>query len=219
MSLRERTRPGLGIIEPYLPSPAKAPPSGPGWIHEIKHDGFRIIARRDANGVRLFTRNGYDFTARFPKIVDAVASLAVRSCVVDGEAVAVNEHGLSVFDDLRYRLRDHAAVLCAFDLIELDGQDLRWARLEDRKHALADLLRGMEDGIAFNKHFDADGAIVFTHACVLGCEGIVSKRLGSPYRSGRVDHWLKIKNPAAPAVKREAEEDWGSKRWARGRRS
>jgi bifunctional non-homologous end joining protein LigD len=219
--LRLRTNADRSVrpFEPCLPRPAKVPPAGPGWIHEIKHDGFRIIARRDANGVRLFTRNGYDFTARFPKIVDAVASLAVRSCVVDGEAVAVNECGLSVFDDLRYRLRDHAAVLCAFDLIELDGQDLRWARLEDRKHALADLLRGMEDGIAFNKHFDADGAIVFTHACVLGCEGIVSKRLGSPYRSGRVDHWLKIKNPAAPAVKRQAEEDWGSKRWARGRRS
>jgi bifunctional non-homologous end joining protein LigD len=120
----------------------------------------------------------------------------------------VNQRGLSACDLLRSWRHDHAAVLCAFDLIELDGQDLRWARLEDRKHALADLLRGMEDGIAFNKHFDADGAIVFTHACVLGCEGIVSKRLGSPYRSGRVDHWLKIKNPAAPAVKREAEEDW-----------
>ena len=99
-------------------------------------------------------------------------------------------------------------MLCAFDLIELDGEDLRCAPLERRKHALADLLRGTGDGIAFNEHFDGDGAIVFEHACALGCEGIVSKRLGSPYRSGRVDHWLKIKNPAAPAVKREAEEDW-----------
>ena len=166
-------------LEPCLPRPAKEPPAGPGWIHEIKHDGFRIIAQRDAKGVGLFTRNGYDFTARFPKIVDAVASLAVRSCVVDGEAIVVDEHGLSVFDALRYRLRDHAAVLCAFDLIELAGEDLRWARLEDRKSKLADLLRGTDDGIAFNKHFDGDGAIIFEHACALGCEGIVSKRLGS----------------------------------------
>ncbi len=82
-------------LEPCLPRPAKEPPAGPGWIHEIKHDGFRIIAQRDAKGVGLFTRNGYDFTARFPKIVDAVASLAVRSCVVDGEAIVVDEHGLS----------------------------------------------------------------------------------------------------------------------------
>ena len=126
---------------PCLPRPAQQPPKGAGWIHEIKHDGFRIIARRDAKGVRLFTRNGYDFTARFPKIVDAIASLPVRSCVVDGEAIVVDERGLSVFDALRYRLRDHAAVLCAFDLIELDGKDLRWASLEDRKHALATLLR------------------------------------------------------------------------------
>ena len=79
-------------------------------------------------------------------------------------------------------------------------------------HVLADLLRGTDDGITFNKHFDADGAIIFKHACALGCEGIVSKRLGSPYRSGRTDHWIKVKNPAAPAVKREAEEDWNGVR-------
>ena len=102
------------ILEPCLPRPAKQPLAGPGWIHEIKHDGFRILARRDAKSVRLFTRNGYDFTARFPKIVKAVGSLGVRSCVIDGEAIVVDEHGLSVFDTLRYRLRDHAAVLCAF---------------------------------------------------------------------------------------------------------
>jgi bifunctional non-homologous end joining protein LigD len=195
-------------LEPCLPRSAKEPPAGPGWIHEIKHDGFRILARRDAKGIRLFTRNGYDFTARFPKIVEAVGSLGVRSCVIDGEAIVVDERGLSVFDALRYRLRDHAAVLCAFDLIELDGEDLRWARLEDRKHTLADLLRGTDDGIAFNRHFDGDG-IIFRHACALGCEGIVSKRLGSDYRSGRFDHWLKIKNPAARAVRREAGENWG----------
>ena len=205
-------------LEPCLPRPVKEPPAGPGWIHEIKHDGFRILARRDARGVRLFTRNGYDFTARFPKIVDAVASLPVRSCVVDGEAIVVDERGLSVFDALRYRLRDHAAVLCAFDLIELDGKDLRAERLENRKRTLAGLLRGTDDGIAFNKHFDGDGEIIFRHACSLGCEGIVSKRLGSAYRSGRVNHWLKIKNPAAPAVKREAGEDWSGKRRTGGGR-
>jgi bifunctional non-homologous end joining protein LigD len=206
-------------ILPCLPRPAQQPPKGAGWIHEIKHDGFRIIARRDAKGVRLFTRNGYDFTARFPKIVDAITSLPVRSCVVDGEAIVVDERGLSVFDALRYRLRDHAAVLCAFDLIELDGEDLRGARLENRKRTLAGLLRGTDDGIAFNKHFEGDGAIVFRHACALGCKGIVSQRLGSAYRSGRVDHWLKIKNPAAPAVRREAEEDRGGKRATGGRRA
>ena len=142
----------------------------------------------------------------------------MRSCALDGEAIVVNADGLSVFDLIRYRQDDNAAVLCAFDLIELDGKDLRWQPLERRKAVLADLLRGTSDGIAFNTHFAGDGAMIFEHACALGCEGIVSKRLGSPYRSGRVDHWLKIKNPVAPAVKREAEEDWGKKRWARGRR-
>jgi bifunctional non-homologous end joining protein LigD len=202
-------------LEPCLPRPAKEPPAGPGWIHEIKHDGFRILTRREAERVRLFTRHGTDFTARYPKIAAAVESLPVRSCALDGEAIVVNQDGLSIFDVIRYHQNDNAAVLCAFDLIELDGEDLRCQPVERRKAVLADLLRGTSDGIAFNTHFDGDGAIIFQHACALGCEGIVSKRLGSPYRSGRVDHWL---NPAAPAVKREAKEDWGKKRWARGRR-
>ena len=171
-------------------------------------DRFCVLARRDAKGVRLFTRNGYDFTARFPNIVEAAASLPVRSCILDGEALVVGERGLSVVDLIRYRQHDRAAILCAFDLIERNGEDLRWMPLEHRKHALTDLLPGPDDGIAFNKHFDGDGAIIFKHACALGCEGIGSKRLGSPYRSGRVNHWLKVKNPAAPAVKREAEEEW-----------
>jgi len=105
--------------------------------------------------------------------------------------------------------------LCAFDLIELDGYDLRQQPLERRKSALAELLREAGDGIAFNRHFAADGVVVFKHACALGCEGIVSKRLGSPYRSGWVDHWLKVKTPSAPAARREAEEDWGNRRGTR----
>jgi bifunctional non-homologous end joining protein LigD len=147
-----------------------------------------------------------------------VAALPVQSCVVDGEAIVVDQRGLSVFDLLRYRQHDHAAVLCAFDLIELGGLDLRQEPLEDRKGRLAILVHDTSDGIAFNKHFAGDGAIIFKEACALGCEGIVSKRLGTPYRSGRVDYWLKMKNPAAPAVKREAGEDWGAKRKCSGRR-
>jgi bifunctional non-homologous end joining protein LigD len=198
-------------IQPCLPRPATEPPAGQGWLHEIKHDGFRILARRDANGVRLFTRNGYNFADRFPRIVEAIVNLPVRSCFIDGEAIVVDERGLSVFDLIRYRQHDAAAVLCAFDLIELDGEDMRPSPIEDRKTTLAELLHKKIDGIALNAHYEGDGAIIYKHACALGCEGIVSKRLGSPYRSGRSDHWLKIKNPAAPAVKREAEEDWGGK--------
>jgi len=100
-----------------------------------------------------------------------------------------------------------SAVLCAFDLLELDGQDLRREPIEDRKRLLGKLLRSSQLSIVLNEHFTEDGMIVFRDACRLGCEGIVSKRVGSPYRSGRLEHWREIKNPAAPAVKREAEED------------
>ena len=139
-------------IEPCLPRPAKEPPLGPGWIHEIKHDGFRIMARRDGSRVRLISRNGHDLS-RQP--------------------------------------------------------------IKDRKLLLKELLRKAHPGIAYNRHFDVEGVVVFYHACKLGCEGIVSKRLGSPYTSGRVNDWLKIKNPSAPAVRREAGEDWSGKRKTR----
>ena len=206
--LRERKSRLVGFIEPCLPSPAKVPPSGPDWIHEIKHDGFRIMARRDAAGVRLITRNGNDFTKRFPLAAAAVAALPGRSCLIDGEAIACDDNGLAVFDLIR-RHRNHAgAILCAFDLLEIDGEDLRRMPIEHRKHRLARLLRSPHHGIVLNEHFDGDGAIIFKHVCKLGCEGIVSKRLGSSYRSGRTTRWIKVKNPKAPAVKREAEEDW-----------
>ena len=97
-------------LQPCLPRPAKQPPAGPGWIHEIKHDGFRILARRDAERVRLFTRHGTDLTARYPKIAAAVERLPVRSCALEGEAVVVNTDGLSVFDLIRYRQHDDSAV-------------------------------------------------------------------------------------------------------------
>jgi bifunctional non-homologous end joining protein LigD len=211
MSLRnERAALRLGIIEPCLPSPAKAPPSGPGWIHEIKHDGFRILARRDRTGVRLITRNGSDFTDRFPFIATALKLLPVRSCIIDGEAIVCDENGLAVFELIRGRGNKMSAVLCAFDLLELDGRDLRRRPIEERKSLLAKLLHDSDSdlGIVLNKHYEEDGAIVFREACRLGCKGIVSKRLGSIYRRGRSPLWLKVKNPNAPAVKREAEEDW-----------
>jgi bifunctional non-homologous end joining protein LigD len=212
MLLRERTSPGLGIIEPCLPSPAKAPPSGPGWLHEIKHDGFRILARRDAAGIRLITRAGNDFSRRFPFIAMAVGKLPVRSCLIDGEAIVCNEHGLAVFELIRRHGAIASAVHCAFDLLELDGKDLRREPIERRKALLAKLLKGSHLSIVLNECFGEDGAIVYREACKLGCEGIVSKRLGSTYRSGRSPHWLKIKNPKAPAMRREAEEDWGGRK-------
>ena len=209
MSLRERTRPGLGIIEPCLPSAAERPPSGRGWLHEIKHDGFRIMARRDGNGVRLVSRNEHDFTARFPLAAAAVMALPAHSFLIDGEAIVTDDKGLAVFELIRRQRHGGAALLCAFDLIELEGEDLRRAPIEHRKRKLAKLVRTPHPEIVLNEHYDGDGDIVFEHACKLGCEGIVSKRLGSPYRSGRSPHWVKVKNPKAPAASREAEEKWG----------
>jgi bifunctional non-homologous end joining protein LigD len=183
MLSRPRSRPFSNFIEPCLPRPADKPPAGRDWIHEIKHDGFRIMARRDADGVRLLTRNGHDFAGRFPLAAAAVAALPARSCLIDGEAIVCDANGLAVFNLIRGQ-RPAAAVLCAFDLLELDGEDLRREPIETRKSTLKSLLRGKHEGIAFNAHFIADGAIVYRQACALGCEGIVSKRLGSPYRSG-----------------------------------
>jgi ATP dependent DNA ligase domain len=126
--------------------------------------------------------------------------------------VACDSDGLPVFDRLRYRRQDGRVFLFAFDLLELNGRDMRREPLEVRKAALAGVLGRMKAwaGIQLNEHCDdLPVDVVFRHACKLGFEGIVSKRVGSPYRSGRSRDWLKMKNPNAPAVKREAEEDWG----------
>jgi bifunctional non-homologous end joining protein LigD len=171
MSLRERTRPGLGIMEPCLPSLAKAPPSGPGWIHEIKHDGFRILARRDSGGVRLITRAGNDFSSRFPFVAMAVKSLPVRSCLIDGEAIVCDKNGLAVFELICRHGALASAVHCAFDLLELDGRDLRREPIEERKRLLGKLLKGAHLSIVLNEHFEEDGAAVYRAACQLGCEG------------------------------------------------
>ena len=205
---RPRIRRPSGYIEPCLPQAAKAPATGPDWIHEIKHDGFRILARRDGPKVRLISRNRHDLTYRFPLAAAAVAALPVRSCSIDGEAIVCDGKGLAVFQFIRNYRRGNIATICAFDLIEIDGRDMRQQPIEERKHVLKWLLTKSHPGITYNRHFDVEGAIVFHHACKLGCEGIVSKRIGSPYRAGRSADWIKVKNPAAPAVKREAEEEW-----------
>ncbi len=137
------------------------------------------MARCDAAGVRLFTRNGNDFGKRFPQVVAAVAALAARSCPIDGEVIVSDEAGLAVFELLRSWRHDRSAMLCAFDLLELDGEDLRRLPIEQRKRTLAELMGGPKPGIALHEHYAGNGDIVYRHTCKLGCEGIVSKRLGS----------------------------------------
>ena len=133
----------------------------------------------------------------------------MRSCLIDGEAVACDESGVTVFKRLREKQIGQHVFLYAFDLLELNGRDLRREPIEVRKATLASLLRGCPPGLRLNEHLTHPGELVFRHACKMGLEGIVSKRRGSRYRSGRTKDWLKFKNPDAPAVKREAEENWG----------
>ena len=130
MSLR--TLP-TGFIEPCLPTSAKRLPSGDGWPHEIKHGGFRCIARKDGKRVRLYSRPGNDLTRRFTRIVEAVARLKARTCIIDGEAVACGADRIASFDLIRYRRHDERVFLRAFDLIELNGDDLRKEPLVSRK--------------------------------------------------------------------------------------
>jgi bifunctional non-homologous end joining protein LigD len=204
----QRTLP-VGFIAPCLPSKTDKLPSGGQWLHEIKHDGFRIIARKKGAQVKLYSRPGNDLTHRFPLIVEALARLRSRSCIIDGEAVACDDNGVASFNLVRYRHHDESIFLNAFDLIELNGDDLRPNPLAGRKATLEMMLAKAGPGIRFNEHTEGDGETVFRHACKLGLEGIVSKRKDSAYRSGRSPDWLKMKNANAPAVKREAEEDWG----------
>jgi bifunctional non-homologous end joining protein LigD len=171
-----------GFVPPCLPTKTPKPPAGAGWLHEIKHDGFRMLVRRDAAGVRLFTRNGHDWTGRFPLIVRGALSLKAASCLIDGEAVCCDDNGVSNFNRIRHRRHDGDVFLYAFDLIEFDGDDLRREPIERRKVLLIRLLTKASVGLQVNDHIVEPGDVVFRH---------------------------KSKNPAAPAVKREAEEDWG----------
>jgi len=212
LGMSQRALP-TGFIPPCLPTKAPQPPSGSFWLHEIKHDGFRVVARKDGDRVRLYSRPGNSLTERFPLIVEALLGLHSRSCIIDGEAVCCDDNGVPSFDRLRYRRDDARVFLYAFDLIELDGDDLRRERLEVRKATLASVLRKAAPGVRLNEHVEADGPTVFAHVCKMGLEGIVSKHKLSRYISGRSPDWLKSKNPASEAVRREAEEDWDKRRW------
>ena len=170
------------------------PRPGPKWIHEVKHDGYRLLARKDAARVTLWSRYGTDFTDKLPSIAEAVGALPVDNALIDGEAVVFKPDGHSDFAALRTKAGGLLAAFVAFDLLGLEADDLRQRPLEERRDALARLVRGV-DGIVFSEALATEGAIVFAHACRLGLEGIVSKRAGSRYRSGASRNWLKCLNP------------------------
>jgi bifunctional non-homologous end joining protein LigD len=198
----------LGVYQPCIPIRSTTVPSGLHWLHEIKHDGYRLMVRRTGDRVQLLTRNGFDWVERYPCIALAARKLKVRSVVIDGEAVVCREDGVSDFQKLHSRAYDDQAILYAFDLLELDGEDLRPWPLEQRKAMLATLLRWVPSGIYLVEHEIGDGAALFAAACRLGLEGIVSKRRDMHYTAGLSKAWIKVKNPNSPAMLRLDDLEW-----------
>jgi bifunctional non-homologous end joining protein LigD len=207
MAIRIKRLP-VGFIIPAQPVLASKPPSGADWVHEIKHDGYRMIVHRDRPTFRLYSRNAYDWTERLAAIAAAAERIDAKSFTIDGEAIVLGPDGLSRFEELSRREAARTAILFAFDLIELDGEDMRNCSFLDRKAALARLLGGLKAGLLLNEHIAEDGPTVFAYACRLGAEGIVSKRVDGTYRSGPSRAWIKVRNPASIAVQRKRSEMW-----------
>lgn len=183
----------VGFIQPCQARLATRVPLGPEWIHELKHDGYRLIARKEAGRVKLWTRTPTDCTDRFPAIREAL-QLLPDGCVLDGEATVDRPDGGNDFHALASRDGAESAELWAFDLLFIHGGDIRPSPIEERRARLRDLIGGGGPGLRFSGHIDGpDGQKMFDLACEANLEGIVSKRLGSRYRSGPTDTWRKIK--------------------------
>ena len=199
-----------GFVEPCCPTLRKTPPSGEAWLHEIKHDGYRAQAQFNERA-DIYTRRGNDWAARMPTIAASLAALPVNNVILDGELVAVDARGRAVFYELPTAVTAQPArvkarlIYYAFDLLYLDGFDLRGASLIDRKRVLEALLDNVSGVqlITYVDHIAGDGELVLEHVCKLGLEGIVSKRADAPYRSGKRPEWIKTKCPAW----REANRD------------
>lgn len=195
-----RAAPFPGFIQPCSPVERKEPPSGEGWLHEIKHDGYRLQAHVRDQAVRLYTSDGHNWTDRMPAIAASVAALPVTNLVLDGELCAIDAAGAPAFYELpaalgvKTRVKGNL-IYYAFDMLYLDGVDLRATPLIERKRLLEVLLdntRGMQR-VKYVAHIEADGATVLDHACALGLEGIVSKLADSAYKSGNRREWSKTK--------------------------
>jgi bifunctional non-homologous end joining protein LigD len=186
----------FGFVEPQLASPVYQPPEGKHWIHEIKYDGYRCQVLLDRGQARVFSRNGHDWSDRYPAIVRAAANLRCQSATIDGEAIVQDENGASDFEALGSAMqqRPDSIILYAFDLMHLDGKDLRHEALSVRR-ALLWALIGTDDEsrIQSSEEFRGDGAEFYKACADNGLEGIVSKHVDSHYRSGRTKTWLKTK--------------------------
>ncbi|WDZ81633.1 non-homologous end-joining DNA ligase (plasmid) [Ensifer adhaerens] len=189
-------------VEPALALLTESPPVTGDWGWEIKWDGYRLHVHIEGGRVRVLTRGGFDWTSRFPAIAEAARALGPASMILDGEAVVLDEQGKPDFNLLQKSLgasgqkignRASPALFYAFDLLYLDGHDMRQVEYRARRHLLEEALRGHDGAILLSEEVDADPAQLLAHACSLGLEGIVGKRQGSPYRSGRTGDWIKLK--------------------------
>jgi len=184
------------FIAPQLATLVAAPPNEKSWVHEIKFDGYRLVAVVEHSGARMFTRAGNDWSDRFAPLCLAFTKLKIASAVIDGEAIIATPEGASSFHALQDALSrgklDHLRYY-AFDLLHLNGVDLRSRPLTERKALLQDVLRGAPELLAYSQHFTESGDKMLAHACSLGLEGIISKQASAPYRSGRAGSWLKSK--------------------------
>jgi ATP-dependent DNA ligase len=191
------------MFEFCIPTRTTIVPAGPEWLHEIKYDGFRMLVQRDGGRVRLITRNGYDWTKRYPWIVQAALKNRHKQFVIDGEAVILGVDGYSDFNALHAGRHNEEVQLCAFDVLAMDGDDMPQLPLSMRKANLQRLLARRPDGI-FLSDFEQGqiGPDLFLAACRMGLEGLVSEHRDRPYRSGRCKHWLKVKNRKHPAMDR-----------------
>jgi bifunctional non-homologous end joining protein LigD len=186
-----------------IPTRGTRVPHTPDWLHEIKYDGYRLRVERAGDRVRLITRNGYDWTKRYPWIFESALKNRQKQFVIDGEAVILGVDGVPDFNALHSGRRNEEVQFYAFDVMALAGEDLRTLPLSLRKTNLARLLARRSDGI-FVAPFEQGeiGPDLFHAACDLGLEGLVSKRRDRPYRAGRSSDWVKVKNRTHPALSR-----------------
>jgi bifunctional non-homologous end joining protein LigD len=180
---------------------AKQPPIGRGWAHELKHDGYRLQIHVRDGRVRLYTINGADWSKRYPLISESAGRIQ-GSAILDAEVVWLDSDGVPQFDALHSRVNDAAATALAFDILMHNGDDVRRQPYTERKAMLRKVLQRTRRGIQYVEYTEGDGAEMFMAICKLGLEGIVSKRLKAPYRSGPSKTWIKVKNPKAPAATR-----------------
>ena len=182
-------------MEAQLATLVKDPPQGPHWVHEIKYDGYRMLCRIEKGGTRMISRNGKDWTGKFPPVAEALSRLPVHSAWIDGEVTVIDARGRSSFQALQNALSGDPAALTffAFDLPYLNGVDLRGVALAERKSVLKELLADSSATIRYSEHFSAPGAEFLDKVCGLGLEGMVSKRADLPYQGGRGPAWQKTK--------------------------